>query len=405
MRTHIRLRRPEWTLCTILVTVLLSGCGAEEPLCADSSRDNGKRQSAALTDSRVALLADQLTSGAAPERCRAALELSRMGTSAEPAIPALERAMGDSEPEVSMVAGFAVGRLARARVPLALSALVRGLEVDKSRLASIGGISAAGDVARVADSALIRFLDDSFKCDDNVRILVVRALAAIGGDKAIAALCDLFSSGKVELRREAIWGLSGARVCAGIPSEALEVALNDADVDVRAGAAYLNWGVTGVPRPAVDLLIEALREGGMQHRVLAALTEMGPYAAKASVDTVVLLRAPDWGVRAAAATALGRYGCSDAGVVGALTKALHDSADGVGVQFAAIQALGELGPSAASAVPELLRIEERRFRPLIAESLRRMGKSAVPHLQTRLREEGLSNDEISWLERQIGLLR
>jgi vesicle coat complex subunit len=122
--------------------------------------------------------------------------LRQIGPAAEPAVPALVKALGDPDPEVQISAAEALGRIGPAAEP-AVPALIEALgdpDADVQRTASetLGRIGLA---AKAAVPALINALGSA---DPGVRRDAARAMAEIA-----AALYDASATEALSLLREA----------------------------------------------------------------------------------------------------------------------------------------------------------------------------------------------------------
>ena len=203
-------------------------------------------------------------------------------------------------------------------------------------------IAPCAEIGEPALFPLIRVLAERNQADCRV---AVEALGKIGDPRAIPAL--------ISLLREAGWGfvgnaatealsqmgsegvdqvldllrdpatdvrLAAVRALGGIGDpeavEPLKNALNDSDKDVRQAAAVA-LGKLGAP--AVDSLIAAIPDKAVAAHAIQALgTIVDP---RAIPPLIAALRDEDYGVRAAAVEAIGRY---DKTAVDPLVEALHD---------------------------------------------------------------------------------
>jgi len=105
--------------------------------------------------------------------------------------------------------------------------------------------------------------------NDDVRIVATRALAWYG-PRAVDALLMALTDHETQIRREAIWGLSGSRDPRVAP--ALVRLLADSDLSENAAAALGRCGEQAVP-----LLLDALpaAEGEVRSAILSALARTG----------------------------------------------------------------------------------------------------------------------------------
>jgi HEAT repeat protein len=135
--------------------------------------------------------------------------------------------------------------------------------------------------------------------------------------------------------------------------------------------------------------VEALKTPKTREQALLAIADIGPEARDAVGDVTPFLKDDSPLVRVRAAQALWRIN-RDKEVVGVLAEALADR-DGK-VRAAAAKAVGDVGPSAADAVPALIDLLAEPGGALAgtaAESLRVIGDAAVPHVVKALGHKDL----------------
>jgi len=189
--------------------------------------------------------------------------------------------------------------------------------------------------------------------------------------------------------------------------------LRSPDPEVRRGAARELWQMGAKAKEAIPVLCEALKDDdpgvrGFAARTLAkmgpeakeavpTLTEMlrdqGTYTASALLtlthpggglpeDQPVLVGKRTMYVRVNAAEALGRIGPTAATAIAALQESLEDEL--AEVRRTAAEALGRMGPAAKAAVPSLtraLRDKEPDVRGPAARALGRIGSEAEPAIR------------------------
>ena len=135
--------------------------------------------------------------------------------------------------------------------------------------------------------------------------------------------------------------------------------------------------------PANAELIEALKSGGRDARIKAAL-ELGKRLSagkEVSAPLLKALRDSDSKVRMAAVRALGMIGPATRDVVPGVIRSLNDG--DLEVRHAALDSVQRLGPGASSAIPdliELFRDSDGEIRSHGARALGRIGTSALPEL-------------------------
>ncbi|HEY3742535.1 MAG TPA: DUF2961 domain-containing protein [Bryobacteraceae bacterium] len=136
----------------------------------------------------------------------------------------------------------------------------------------------------------------------------------------------------------------------------LSKALGDSDIEVRAAAAWALAQMGEGAAPALKGLEHALADPNARVRSTAAvaLRAMGTKAGGASEGLMKALDDPMPYVRAAAADALGNIGAAaPRPVIDTLTRHLQTPNETIYVLRSVSSALGNIGPNAASALPEL----------------------------------------------------
>ena len=220
---------------------------------------------------------DDADKGADDVRQSADNALSKIGVEA---IPALIKALDDSDADVRYRVVCALGKMKDARVASVLIETLKDVD-DGVRYRATEALGKIG--ATMAVPALIETLEDM---NDSVRYCAVDSLGKIGDITAVPALIVALKDTDEEIRRS-IDNALGKIGPAAIPE--LIKALQDPDVDIRYRVVY------------------ALRKIG-DARVVPALVE--------------ILKDTDDGVRYRAAEALGKIG--DARAIPALIEARHD---------------------------------------------------------------------------------
>jgi HEAT repeat protein len=233
-----------------------------------------------------------------------------------PAVPALIKALGDSDSAVRRAAAEALGKLGD---PQAVPALIQALGDSDSavRRAAAEALGAIGDPQAVP--ALIQALGDS---DWDVRRAAAWALGKLGDPQAVPALSVWAHAGGYAAR-DALQTLGHPML--DLPQAVTQVAAQGAwGVLIRAlTCTQVREVVVGLGAPAVPALIQALGDGSENFRWAAAwaLGAIGdPQAIPALIQA---LGDSDRDVRRAAAWALGAIG--DPQAVPALIQALGDS--------------------------------------------------------------------------------
>ncbi len=258
-------------------------------------------------------LIGQLSSNDFHDRQHAAKQLGDLGLAARGAVPALAKALHDAYPEVRKSAAKALGQIGSPAVQVLVEAL-------QSRDAGIRKMAAqalaqAGPDAKEAVPELMDALQDK---TSDVRMAAIDALGEMGeeGREAAPELARLFYDPNVRLRervRAALTSIGPASV------EPLSEALSEQDkIEVRLDAIQM----IALFGPAAKKALPALRK---------ALTD------------------PDYRIRAAAASALGKMELDGADAVPDLLAALKDKK--LAVQSEAVTALMLL---TSAGVPDLL---------------------------------------------------
>ncbi len=301
---------------------------------------------------------------------------------------------------------------------MATAAIIWGPSVESQEFHA----AQAAPIARVAkDEVLARDVSGWIKLlkdkDPEHRATAAWRLAELG-DKAVAAIPDLIttlSDKRPGEDRRALVNRSIGQIASlalvSIGPKAIP-ALNDAiltnpEKAIRIGAAstlieFLEKGIEDEAIPSA--LTKATRDSDQEVRRLTVhgLGVSGPKAKLALPQLIEILKSDPWEwVRFEAATSLGLIDPSSQTVIRNLTDALKDQSGDV--SSAAARALGNLGVSAKSSVPALVRaLDDTRDRTLpltpdffgtralrcdVAEALGQIGieaKAAIPPLRTAL---------------------
>jgi HEAT repeat protein len=279
------------------------------------------------------------------------------GPSADLVVPALIGALKDDSPRMRLAAASALVAL-DARQSRTVTATVVALIADGH-----AATDAAAQLLRHAESAAVpafaRLLDAR---DEKVRARASRALANLA-PASLPALTKALREGPARSRLAAAQGLSGVYCDMAATVPALTAALADADKAVRCEVALtLARAAPKKARPALPVLVAALREGG-------------PYEGPA-------------------ASALARLGAEARPVVPELLRALKDERRQS--RFQAAWALAAIEPSAAApAVPALVEALgskgeiDRRVAARAAEQIGPAARATVPALRAALTDRSL----------------
>jgi HEAT repeat protein len=332
-------RRARLVLAGIFLLSLSAGSSAVDDgdtsrlIAAMHDRDWQVRREAALQlgavpragSDIVVALRDGLADDDSRVRRSAATALGNIGSAAARATPALIVALDDRDAAVVQAAAVALGRVGRkaSRADDALEQLLGSTNPD-TRLAAGEALARMDRAKATSSQALVALLADP---DAQTRADAAHALGQIDGDDNDVAMYL-----------------------------ALTKRLADDDADARRAAADA-LGALG--RPAVPWIIRSLSEANpvVLQATVDALANVGDAAVPALIETLEDPSRPLL-ARQYAAKALARIGNGKGRVLPALVKRLDDKEPGIRV--AAIEALGNLGPEAATATPDLLAVMNDR---------------------------------------------
>jgi HEAT repeat protein len=285
------------------------------------------------------LLAD-LGSPKAQVRSRAALALGELGPDAQTAIPALVKALKDSDETVARQAGRslrAIGAPTRDDLPL----LIEGIRDANPRVRNyaVEALGKMGAEARSAVPALAQVLKAK-ETDTELRQQAARTLGQIGP----------------------------AATAQGVP--ALSEALKSPEAVVREAAAETLGKFGGQAKAAVPALLATLEdnETTVRRAVLAALAQIGPGAQETLPKLRPAFKDPDSQVRCHALDVLGRLG-AEAGKDKEAMAALKAALDDQDLCKNALIALARIGPPAkelAKGLAKHLRDEKHRLEAVAA---------------------------------------
>jgi HEAT repeat protein len=323
-------------------------------LHAASALQNTEGEAEAVALAFGALLAEPDTD----IRKSAVRGLLGMGRKAKPAIPALAAALSDNEPFVSGSAAEAIGHVGP-DAKAAVAALT-------SALRNMGSWAMTGFV-RDRGSDQMTF---SVKGTKYVRSLAAEALGHIGpeADAAVSALEDLLKDQTAEVRGKAAEALGRIGGKAEVSIPLLIALLGDEVSSVRAHAAQALGQFGAEAEAAVPALTELLRDKASYGELLpdgVGYLQPGVGFELFTTHTVH--------VRDSAVDALGQIGPAAKTAVPVLTQLLdHKVGD---VRRAAATVLGKIGPAAQSAAPALKKAaedaeEEEAVRAAAARALR-----------------------------------
>lgn len=259
-------------------------------------------------------------------RIRAATALGNIGPEAQAAVPALLVALGEQSHYVRSHASEALGKM-KVQAKYVVPALIAVLQDDDDhvRFTTVEALGEFGpEAASAAQPLREALLRDT---DGNVRWHAAGSLAAVDpeGKIALPALIEAMKARDANVRRFAAMALGKFGPKAKEAAPLLLAGLKDSNTGARIAAAGALWQVDRNAKDAVPVLVQVL--------------ENDPAIAHLWATTEVAAIGPE---------------AKDA--VPALRKLLATSS----WPYGAVHALGNIGPDAAAAVPDLLeRLESK----------------------------------------------
>jgi len=337
----------------------------------------------------------------------------------ERAVPAIIQCLADTE-SIAEIGGekvkpcnVAADLLQQIGAPPreALPALIEALgQTDHPLMqqAACEALGRLGPQARSAVPALAKATDPRVP---KVAHSAIKALGSIGGEQAVAALAARFdtlpgneSPSGYDLQGEAARALGKTKDPSALPVLAGLLQRTKAGALVRVTDAFGNFG-----GEALDVLLPMLNteEHGVRGRAARAIGTLGARAQRAVEPLRKALADPDRSFRCDVACGLGEIGPAAAPAVPDL---IRDFDNGNG----AISAVGRIGPAAKEAVPALIRVladKNREWvdRELAADSLGKIGagaRSAIPVLEAVIKEHANPESALrQTAEKALGRIR
>lgn len=307
-------------------------------------------QATDAVDAIVPLLKDEHTSEAATY---ALAMLGKMPPEAEKVVRANVKSKDETLAAVSM---WALARIHPDDMKLKEAVLTHLVGLLKSkdefaRLAAARGLASLGASPEIAVPIFEKALAGA---DEQTTHYMLDALATIG-PPAVPNLIGALAHPQL---RAPVAGILGRMGPAAAPAtEALAKLLTDADGNVRIEAAHALAAIGPEAKSAVPALIESLKEteGAPRAAAILALGKIGPSARAADTALVAILRKSDGSLSLLSAWALiqinGATPTAAKVVMPELLKGLSSSVP-QGRQMAA-ESLGQFGPLAKSAAPQL----------------------------------------------------
>jgi HEAT repeat protein/flagellar basal body rod protein FlgF len=373
----------------------------------------------------VPALAAELASEQATARIDACYVLGEIGSGAIGAVPALMKALADSDRSIRNAAIAALMRVAP-ESPQVVAGMLESLSTSlesadwRERREAVEALRRLGPRATPCVPQLIRLLDDPTSG-------AALALAEIGpgAQQAVQPLAAALSDPDAHVRMHAAYALRRLGVVARDALPALLAAMHDADKDVRmqalAAVGQIGGGESGCLAALATVLSN--EDDDVRRRVSAALGPLGTWARaldreRPAIDStrqrrvargmleltgIVAPPAADFAEVAIVASTdaeawkplfyvtIAHAGWDQACDVKALIELASDEDERLSA--AAINALGALGGQAAAAVPALAAAMDHNspwIRRAAAEALGRIGAgaaAAVPSLEAHLINE------------------
>lgn len=396
-----------------LVKKLTAADAKERRVAIDSLADLG-----AGADSAVEPLTKLLADEDAVIRAHAARALGKIGEAAKPSADALAKAMADEDEDVRLMA---VGALASIKpgkdkvVPLLLKALegqdfgvvlratealsslgpdvvdpmVEALGNEKTAYWAILVLHGLGPDAKPAVPAILKVLDGG---QPETQLLAVETLGEIGDESAIPKLIEVLKDHPFDIEINAAFALSKFGPAAKDAAEHLEKGLKSDDEAMRTVCAYSLAMIfpedEARKTAAIGGLLKALQSEEQRIRVAAAgaLIRLNPDPEILKAPFLKAFESADEDTRIAMFAAVGSIGEE---VVPRLQRALKEPA----VRRYAATALGEMGPKAAAAVPDMVAAldgESAEVREQILMAIGHVGEgiqAAAPAAKAALADE------------------
>lgn len=276
---------------------------------------------------------------------------AEMGPRAKHAVPQLQAAAKDQFPEIRMEALLALGSIGRDASP-ALPTVISALQ-DDSLAVQYAAMYALGEIGEPSSAPTIaKFLDNQ---DTMLAALSAWALARVSPDdaearqRAVKILVNALKSENPAIRAGAVRALGDFPEQASQFAETLSAQLADEDYTVVVNTMQT---LASLGEPVVPVLVGALGNADRRLPAVATLQRMGPQAAQAAVPLIEAVGiADDPQLRQEVGYAIAAIGPAAADATGQLIMLLGDPDPQV--VYSACYALGKIGPAAKSAVPKL----------------------------------------------------
>ena len=287
----------------------------------------------------------------------ACLVLEELGPAAKPAVPALQKVLGDERPEVRLQAVIALAEIG----PDAKAAMPDIVKLMADREPGVV-YAATFALGKIGDPSTIDHLSRAAESDDRfLKLLGMWALARLDKDnpqRTQAAAVDLVRAlaetdqGFREMAARALADLGAPNELIASEVEKLTAAADHETVD-RVTSALASLGPRVVPFAVKGLNVKERRTNSLR-----LLSRVGPEAAPAVPELIALLNDEDPQTRIETLFTLGAIGPGAKSAVGAAAASLGD--ENQEVQLAAGYCLGRMGADAKEAAPSLRKLLESK---------------------------------------------
>ncbi len=337
-------------------------------------------------------LAKKLFASKSSERFEAAEKLAAIGPAAAEVLPQLAKALKDEKWYVRhevLIALRRIGPQGTEAIPQAIEALSD--EEPAVRVEAAHMLGHLGSPAKQAIPQLVKLLDDPSELV-RVRaawaLASIESEHTKALDKALPKLLQAFSSQDEELQAEAVEAL---QEIGGPAVPALNnILASENQPRQKALAADALAGIGAAAQPAVSNLKKLLQSKNqlLAYRAARALASIGPGAREATEQLIAALQSESPLVRVHAARALGEIQAKDPKCIEGLIALVGDSEDFV--QREAIDSLMEIKPDPKKVFPPLMRAlkdSSPEVRSHAIHALSEIGKLDVDQLITALGDE------------------